>query len=89
MSPAQREQTLHNLFLVYHVHHHKIANLHDSEISCCFIGFTINYKYLHNILQSNYSCIKGVEICISKCGVKKGKGITGHTTTTCLKNTNF
>lgn len=59
MSPAQREQTLHNLILVYHVHHHKIANLPDSEISC-FIGFTIDYKYLHNILQSNYICIKGV-----------------------------
>lgn len=43
MSPAQREQTPHNLVLFYHEQHHKIANLHDNEIFCCFIEFTIDY----------------------------------------------
>lgn len=74
MSPDQREQTLHNLVLFYHVHHHKIVNLHENGISCCFIEFTINYKYLHNTLESNNICIKVVEIFISKRGVKKGRG---------------
>lgn len=89
MSPAQREKTLHNLVLFYHVHHHKIANLYGNDISCCLIEFTVNYKYFHNILQSNYICIKGVEIFTFKCSVKKGRGIIDDSTSTCLKDTNF
>lgn len=38
----------------------------------------VNYKYLHSILQSDYICIKGVEIFVSKCGIKKGRGIPDH-----------
>lgn len=89
MLPAQREQTLHNLVLFYHIHHHKNANLHDNDISWCVIGFSINYKYLHNILQSNCICIKVVGIFISEHGVEKGRGITGDSTTTCLKDNSF
>lgn len=51
------------------------------------IKLTVNYKYLHSILQSDYICIKGVEIFISKCSVKKGRGITDHFIQLCLKDT--
>lgn len=41
-------------------------------------NLAVNYKYLHSILQSDCICIKGVEIFVSKCGVKKGRGIPDH-----------
>lgn len=41
--------------------------------------YTASYKV-------NYICIKGVENFISKCGVKKGRGITDRFVQTCLKD---
>lgn len=75
MSPAQREQTLHNLVLFYHEHHHKTVELHDNEISCCFIEFTIDYKYLHNILQSNFIYKKGLKFSFPNVMLKKAEAL--------------